>query len=59
MSITKNKTHIPTTIAVLAVSILAVTFAQAGEATLRGTVQETIASVERMPRVPEPLAVRD
>ena len=59
MSITKNKAQIPTTIAVLVVSILAVTFAQAGNVPPRGTAQRAIASVERMPRVPEPLAVRD
>ena len=59
MSITKNKTSIPTTIAVLVVSILAVAITQAGDVPPRGTVQRAIASVERMPHVPEPLAVRD
>jgi hypothetical protein len=54
-----KKTSIPITIVVLIVSTLAVTFAQAGNLSSRGTVQKTIAAVERMPRVPEPLAVRD
>ncbi|MBN2593374.1 MAG: hypothetical protein JXA81_07700, partial [Sedimentisphaerales bacterium] len=56
---TFKKTSIPITTVVLLVSILAVTFAQAGNVSSRSTAQKTIAAVERMPRVPEPLAVRD
>jgi len=54
-----KKTSIPTTAVVLALSTLAVAFVQAGSVLSRGTVQRNIASVERMPRVPELLAVRD
>jgi hypothetical protein len=54
-----KKTSIPITTVVLLISTLAVTFVQAGDISSRGTSQKTIASVERMPRVPEPLAVRD
>jgi hypothetical protein len=54
-----KKTSIPIKIVVLIVSTLAVTFAQAGNVSSRGTAQKTIAAVERMPRVPEPLSVRD
>ena len=54
-----KKTSIPITIVVLIVSTLAVTFAQASNAPSKGTAQKTIAAVERMPRVPEPLSVRD
>jgi len=57
--LTFKKTPIPITTVVLFVSILAVTFAQAGDISSRATAQKTIAAVERMPRVPEPLAVRD
>jgi hypothetical protein len=53
-----KKTSIPTTTVILVVWTLAVAFAQAGNVPPRGTVQRAIASVERMPRVPEPLAVR-
>src|SRR4030042_3390250 len=59
MSITKNKALLPATIAVLGVSILAPALTRAGAVQPVGTVQRAIASVERMPRVPEPLAVRD
>ena len=59
MSITKNKASLPATIAVLVVSILAPALTRAGAVQPVGTVQRAIASVERMPRVPEPLAVRD
>jgi len=54
-----KKTSMLTSIAVLIVSTLAVAFAQAGNVPSGAAVQRTIASVERMPRVPEPLAVRD
>ena len=54
-----KKTSLPTTIAILVVSTMAVAFTQAGDVPPRGTVQRAIASVERMPHVPEPLAVRD
>jgi hypothetical protein len=57
--LTFKKTSITITTFVLLVSTLAVTFAQAGDISSRGTAQKTIAAVERMPRVPEPLAVRD
>ena len=56
---TTIKTSRPITTAVLIVLTLAAAFTQAGNVPSRGTVQRTIASVERMPRVPEPLAVRD
>src|SRR4030043_2000410 len=59
MSITKNKASLPATIAVLVVSILAPALTRAGAVQSEGTGQRAIASVERMSRVPEPLAVRD
>ena len=54
-----KKASILTTKVVLVISTLALTFAQAGNVPSKSTAQKTIASVERMPRVPEPLAVRD
>jgi hypothetical protein len=59
MSITKNRASILTTIAVLAVSVLSVTITLAGGVPSDSTAQRTIAAVERMPRLPEPLAVRE
>ena len=54
-----ERTSAPTTTVVLVVSTLAVAFTQAGSVQAEGTVQRSIAAVEHMPRVPEPLAVRD
>jgi hypothetical protein len=53
-----KQTSIPTVL-VLVISTFAAAFAQAGNAPSSGTAQKTIAAVERMPRLPEPLAVRD
>jgi hypothetical protein len=54
-----KRMSIQTAAVVLVISIFAVTFAQAGNVPQKGTAQKTIAAVEFMPRVPEPLAVRD
>jgi len=54
-----KKISILTATVFLVVSTLAVAFTQAGNVPSRGTAQRTIASVERMPHLPEPLAVRD
>jgi len=54
-----KKTSVPIATVILIVSTLAVVFAQAGNVSFRGTAQKTITAVERMPRLPEPLAVRD
>ena len=54
-----KRMSIPTTAVILVISIYAVTFAQAGSVSSKGKAQKTIAAVERMPRLPKPLAVRD
>jgi len=54
-----KKTSILITAVVLVISTLAAASTQTINVPVRGTVQKTIACVERMPRVPEPLAVRD
>jgi hypothetical protein len=54
-----NRTAILTAIVVLVTSKLAVATTYAREVSSTGTAQKTIASVEHMPRVPEPLEVRD